>query len=208
MRRIGVLMPRPGRSGRQARIAAFLQGCSNWAGSSAATCGSIFAGPVAMPTASQVRGRIGRARARRHPCRWRLNRPPLLQATRSVPIVFPSCRRSGRRPASSTVWRGRAVTPPGSWRLNTALSAKWMELLKEIAPHVTRAAVLRDAAVSSGLGQFGVIQAAGAVARGGGEPGQRARRRAKSSGRSTAFARSFEWRPDRDAARRRVVIAN
>jgi len=35
-----------------------------------------------------------------------------------------------------------------------------MELLKEIAPHVTRAAVLRDAAVSSGLGQFGVIQAA------------------------------------------------
>ena len=40
------------------------------------------------------------------------------------------------------------------------LSAKWVELLKEIAPHVTRAAVFRDGAVSSGLGQFGVIQAA------------------------------------------------
>ena len=38
------------------------------------------------------------------------------------------------------------------------MSGKWLELLKEIAPRVTRAAVLRDAAVASGIGQFGAIQ--------------------------------------------------
>ena len=38
------------------------------------------------------------------------------------------------------------------------LSAKWLELLKQIAPHVTRVAVLRDAAIPSGTGQWGAIQ--------------------------------------------------
>ena len=38
------------------------------------------------------------------------------------------------------------------------LSAKWLELLKEMAPGITRAAVLRDAANPSGIGQFGAIQ--------------------------------------------------
>ena len=38
------------------------------------------------------------------------------------------------------------------------LSAKWLELLKEIAPGVTRAAVLRDSALATGIGQFAVIQ--------------------------------------------------
>ena len=40
-----------------------------------------------------------------------------------------------------------------------SLSAKWLELLKEIAPGVTRAAVLRDTAVGSGVGQYAIIQA-------------------------------------------------
>jgi putative ABC transport system substrate-binding protein len=40
------------------------------------------------------------------------------------------------------------------------LSAKWLELLKEIAPGVTRAAVLRDPAIVAGIGQFAVIQSA------------------------------------------------
>jgi putative ABC transport system substrate-binding protein len=40
------------------------------------------------------------------------------------------------------------------------ISAKWLELLKQIAPNVTRVAVLRDAAISSGIGQFAVIQGA------------------------------------------------
>jgi ABC-type uncharacterized transport system substrate-binding protein len=40
------------------------------------------------------------------------------------------------------------------------LSAKWLDLLKEIAPGVTRVAVLRDPSIASGIGQFGAIQAA------------------------------------------------
>ena len=39
------------------------------------------------------------------------------------------------------------------------MSGKWLELLKEIAPRVTRAAVLRDPAIASGIGQFAAIQA-------------------------------------------------
>jgi hypothetical protein len=39
------------------------------------------------------------------------------------------------------------------------IGAKWLELLKEIAPHVTRAAVLRDPSIASGIGQFEAIQA-------------------------------------------------
>ena len=41
------------------------------------------------------------------------------------------------------------------------MSGKWLELLKEIAPHVTRAAVLRDPAIASGIGQFATVQAVG-----------------------------------------------
>ena len=39
------------------------------------------------------------------------------------------------------------------------MSGKWLELLKQIAPGVTRVAVLRDPAIASGIGQFGAIQA-------------------------------------------------
>jgi putative tryptophan/tyrosine transport system substrate-binding protein len=44
-----------------------------------------------------------------------------------------------------------------------AIGAKWLELLKEIAPSVTRAAVLRDANAASGIGQFAAIQAVAPV---------------------------------------------
>src|SRR5262249_31810258 len=40
-----------------------------------------------------------------------------------------------------------------------SISGKWLELLKQIAPGITRVAVLRDSAIPSGAGQFGVIQA-------------------------------------------------
>ena len=40
------------------------------------------------------------------------------------------------------------------------MSAKWLELLKQVAPGVTRVSVLRDPALSSGTGQFGAIQTA------------------------------------------------
>jgi len=84
---------------------------------------------------------------------------PLLQATRSVPVVFPAVGDPVAAGFVDSLARpgGNAT---GFMAFEYTLSAKWMELLKEIAPHVTRAAVLRDAAVSSGLGQFGVIQAA------------------------------------------------
>ena len=46
----------------------------------------------------------------------------------------------------------------GFTSLEYGLSGKWLELLKEIAPRVTRAAVLRNAAISAGIGQFAAIQ--------------------------------------------------
>jgi putative ABC transport system substrate-binding protein len=82
----------------------------------------------------------------------------LLPTTRSVPIVFNSI---GADPVGSgyvdTLARpgGNAT---GFVLLDYALTAKWMELLKEIAPTVTRVAVLRDPELSSGVGQFAVIQ--------------------------------------------------
>src|SRR6202034_3012785 len=44
-----------------------------------------------------------------------------------------------------------------------ALAAKWLQLLKEIAPNVTRTAVLRDPTLASGVGQFAAIQAVGSI---------------------------------------------
>ena len=81
---------------------------------------------------------------------------PLLQATRTVPIVFViTSTRSA--PVSSRAWQagGNAT---GFTRYEYSMSGKWLELLKEIAPRVTRAAVLRDPALASGIGQFGAVQ--------------------------------------------------
>jgi putative tryptophan/tyrosine transport system substrate-binding protein len=83
---------------------------------------------------------------------------PLFQATRSIPIVFanvPDPVGSGfvqslSRPGGNTT---------GFLQFEYSLTGKWPELLKQIAPSVTRAAVLRDLAVPSGVGQFAVIQA-------------------------------------------------
>jgi putative ABC transport system substrate-binding protein len=44
-----------------------------------------------------------------------------------------------------------------------AVAAKWLELLKEIAPNVKRVAVLRDSTTASGIGQFAAIQAVGPI---------------------------------------------
>ena len=48
----------------------------------------------------------------------------------------------------------------GFTKFEYSMGAKWLELLKEIAPRVTRAAVLRDPAIAQGIGQFGAIQSA------------------------------------------------
>jgi putative ABC transport system substrate-binding protein len=84
---------------------------------------------------------------------------PLLQATRTVPIVFPAV---GDPVAAGYV---DSLSRPGGnatgfMAFEYSLSGKWLELLKEMVPSITRAAVFRDPAVSSGLGQYGVIQAA------------------------------------------------
>jgi putative tryptophan/tyrosine transport system substrate-binding protein len=83
---------------------------------------------------------------------------PLLQATRTVPIVFPNIGDPvGGGFVDSLARPGGNAT--GFMSYEYTLSGKWLELLKEIAPGVTRVAVLRDAAVSIGPAQFGVIQA-------------------------------------------------
>ena len=81
----------------------------------------------------------------------------MLQATRSVPIVFvivPDPVGSGF--VESLAQPGGNAT--GFMQFEYTLSAKWVELLKEIAPGVTRAAILWDPAVAAGIGQFAVIQ--------------------------------------------------
>ena len=108
---------------------------------------------------SQTRGGIGRARAGRHPGR-RQPRPwrPLLQATRTVPIVFAVVADPvGAGFVESLARPGGNAT--GFMQFEYGLSGKWLELLKQIAPGVTRAAVLRDPAIAAGIGQFAVIQA-------------------------------------------------
>jgi putative ABC transport system substrate-binding protein len=82
---------------------------------------------------------------------------PLLQATRAIPIVFPVISDPvGSGFVESLARPGGNVT--GFTNFEYGLSAKWLELLKEMAPGVIRAAVLRDAANPAGIGQFGAIQ--------------------------------------------------
>ena len=82
---------------------------------------------------------------------------PLLQATRTVPVVFtqtPDPVAAGF--VVSLARPGGNAT--GFTQVEYGTGAKWLELLKEIAPLVTRAAVLRDPAIPEGIGQFAVIQ--------------------------------------------------
>jgi ABC-type uncharacterized transport system substrate-binding protein len=82
---------------------------------------------------------------------------PLLEATRTVPIVFvitPDPVGAGY--VDSLSRPGGNAT--GFMMFEYSLCGKWLELLKEIAPGVTRAAILRDAAITAGIGQFAVIQ--------------------------------------------------
>ena len=82
---------------------------------------------------------------------------PLLEATRTVPIVFATVIDPvGAGFVESLARPGGNAT--GFTKYEYSMSGKWLELLKEIAPGVTRAAVLRDPAVTSGIGQFGAVQ--------------------------------------------------
>jgi putative tryptophan/tyrosine transport system substrate-binding protein len=85
--------------------------------------------------------------------------PHMLQATRTVPIVF----ALAADPVGSG-WVESLSRPSGNATgfllFEYDLNAKWLELLKEIVPGVTRAAVLRDPTAVAGIGQFAVIQSA------------------------------------------------
>ena len=139
--------------------AAFLQGLRNWAG------------PIGRNVRIDTRWATANADAiRRHAAELAALAPdvilahggstvgPLLQATRTVPIVFPVVVDPvGAGFVESLARPGGNAT--GFMSFEYSMSGKWLELLKQIAPGVTRAAVLRDPAVASGIGQFGAIQA-------------------------------------------------
>jgi ABC-type uncharacterized transport system substrate-binding protein len=84
---------------------------------------------------------------------------PLLQATRTVPIVFVNVADPvGAGFVESLARPGGNAT--GFIQFEYGMSAKWLELLKQVAPAITRVGVIRDPAVSAGIGQWGAIQTA------------------------------------------------
>jgi putative ABC transport system substrate-binding protein len=81
----------------------------------------------------------------------------LQQITRSVPIVFGNVVDPVGAGFVTSLARPRGNTT-GFIAFDYSLAGKWVELLKEIAPNVTRAAVLRDPTLPAGIGQFAAIQ--------------------------------------------------
>jgi putative ABC transport system substrate-binding protein len=161
MRRIGVLMASAADdSENQARMAAFLQGLAQlgwndgrniridtrWATTNADDL-RRHAAELAALAPDVLVAATGTATV-----------GPLLQATRTVPIVFVAVVDPvGAGFVASLGRPGGNAT--GFTMFEYGLSGKWLELLKQIAPGVTRAAVLRDAAIASGIGQFAAVQA-------------------------------------------------
>jgi putative ABC transport system substrate-binding protein len=159
MRRIGMLMSlTPDDPDGRARSDAFLQGLQRsgwidgrniqidhrWGGGDADNFRKYAAELVALnPDALLASGTVTVA--------------PLLQATRKVPIVFVQVADPvGAGFVNSLARPGGNVT--GFALFEYGISGKWLELLKEVAPRVTRAAVIRDPDISSGTGQFGALQ--------------------------------------------------
>ena len=161
MRRIGMLLPAAADDAQfQAWVGAFLQGLAElgW------TIGRNVRIDTRWATANA-------AEIRRHAAELVALAPDvilaqgsttvglLLQATRTVPIVFPTAIDPvGAGLVDSLARPGGNAT--GFLAFEYSLSGKWLELLKQIAPGVTRVAVLRDPAITAGIGQFGAIQTA------------------------------------------------
>jgi putative ABC transport system substrate-binding protein len=82
----------------------------------------------------------------------------LQRITRSVPIVFASVIDPVGAGFVATMARPGGNTT-GFSAFEYSLSGKWLELFKEIAPNLTRIAILRDPTLAAGIGQFAVIQA-------------------------------------------------
>ena len=179
--------PRTIRNGRPASRRS-CRGWGNWAGPSAATCGSTIrwgatnADRIRRYAAELVALAPDVILARRHSTVG-----PLLQATRTVPIVFTNVTDPvGAGFVESLARPGGNATGFHDFRIRHR--RKWLELLKEIAPGVTRVAVLRDATQGPDRPVWR-HPGRGAVARGGGDPGRRARRR-RDRARRRGFART------------------
>jgi ABC-type uncharacterized transport system substrate-binding protein len=160
MRRIGVLMPGAADDPEyQARVGAFLQALAllGWTIGRSMRIDTRWAGA----DADAIRRQAGEVVALAPDVILAHGSPtlgPLLQATRTVPIVFTVVADPvGGGFVDSLARPGGNVT--GFMLFEYSLSGKLLELLKQIAPGVTRVAVLRDPAIPSGTGQFGVIQA-------------------------------------------------
>ena len=160
MRHIGVLLPATADDAEyQARVGAFLQalGQSGWS--------------IGRNVRIEVRWATANANEiRKHATELAALMPDvilahgagavggLLQATRTVPIVFPVLGDPvGSGFVDSLARPGGNVT--GFMNFEFSMGGKWLELLKEIALGVTRVAVLRDTGEGSGTSQFAVIQA-------------------------------------------------
>ena len=107
----------------------------------------------------KTRGGVGRARAEAIFAHDNAAVGALQQISRTVPIVFPVIGDPVAAGFIDSLARpgGNAT---GFMNFEFALSSKWLETIKQIAPGATRVAVLRDPAVGSGTTQFAVIQAA------------------------------------------------
>ena len=84
---------------------------------------------------------------------------PMQQATRTVPIVFVQVADPVSAGfVNSLAKPGGNIT--GFTNIDYDIGAKWLELLKEIAPHVTRIGVIRDPTITGSIGQFAAVQSA------------------------------------------------
>jgi putative ABC transport system substrate-binding protein len=164
MRRIGVLM-NVGESSAvgQARIAAFVQGMHQWGWADGRNIriDTRWAAGDAKRFRDYASELVGLA-----PDVTVANTTPavraLQQATRSVPIVFANVVDPVGSGLVATLAHPRS-NATGFVSFEYALAAKWLELLKEIAPRVTRAAVLRETTSAAGIGQFAAIQTVSSV---------------------------------------------
>jgi len=158
-RRIGVLMNIPENEQGQARFAAFLQGMQQlgWADGRNIRIDTRWGGNDAkmrknaaelVALAPEIIVAAGSA-----------SMGPLVQISGTVPIVFLTVPDPvGAGYVNSLARPGGNAT--GFLLFEYSIGGKWLDLLKQIAPEVNRVAVLRDPAISAGLGQYAAVQSA------------------------------------------------
>jgi putative ABC transport system substrate-binding protein len=160
VRRIGVLMPGVAADlENQNRIAAFQQGLHELGWTDGRNVRIDYRWGVG--DADRIRGSAAELVALAPDVILAVSSAPvaaLLQTTRAVPIVFATVADPvGVGYVDSLARPGGNVT--GFLLFEYGIAGKWLELLKQIAPAVTRAAVIRDPNTPAGIGQWAVIQA-------------------------------------------------